>query len=82
MSIMGSYTFGWVNYAGYFQNTETLQVYKIRPHYKWFPFIWYDLWRCEQTTHMTGIEFAERELIAERQKKIVITGMKKLLTND
>lgn len=68
--------FGGVNY-GY---TPSKWVnYEIKPHYKLFPFKWYDLWEEKWESDGTHVPISSLTMLAERQPLQVVVGMKKLL---
>jgi hypothetical protein len=53
--------------------------YKTKPHYKLFPFKWYDLWEEKWITDGTHVPIVKLTLLASRQPLKVVMGMKKLL---
>ena len=57
-------------------------VRKIRPTYKLFPFIWYDLVEEKWETDGTHVPARTLTMLASRKSKKVIVGMQKLLKED
>lgn len=64
---------------GYGYQPSEYCYYKTKPHYKLFPFRWYDLWEEKWITDGTHVPISSLTLLASRQPLIVIKGMKKLL---
>jgi hypothetical protein len=87
------YNVGWVNYTGLFNaTTHELDnpeiVYEMKPHYKLFPFVWFDLWRKDYVlgSNHLGSNYYDTTinltLLASRQKKSVVLGMMKLVKDE
>lgn len=57
-------------------------VYIIKPHYKLFPFKWYDLLEEKWVSDGTHVPTESLTMLAERQPLKVVIGMKKLLKED
>ena len=85
INMTNRYNLGWVNYQGIFNATthefdKPEIVYEMNPHYKLFPFVWFDLWRKDYGVGQSYFRNPPTlTLLASRQKKSVIVGMMKLL---
>lgn len=56
---------------------ELVKRYEIRPTYKFFPFVWYDL--IEEQWVLGMLRPLDRTILATRQRKKIIIGMAKLM---